>query len=201
MAIGTALERIKKATADHDERVAALGDKLMLEIVRALAPLIPDGWFLTWSQRDDQYNDQDYHFGLDDVLLVSEREPRRGKCIKDEVKRVEEQRPNPYYGGTTTHVVTYGSPAVHEWELDDKCKPRSKASRGASSDEPGVVNLTETEKKIGKNTTHPDWCGLTWGECADLRRAFDEVSEDAMRAAFGDNATVTINRDGTYTVK
>lgn len=199
MAIKTMIKKIADAKKKHEAELETLGLRLQKEIADVLSPLIPQGWYLTWCQSDEQYDDENYYFGLDSERLISVNKPRKGKLLKAEVPRKTEmvtaRQPYQSYSHTYEKVIEYGSPAEYEWILDEKCKPRSKRD-DLGYEESGVIHIGEDCDESPEN----EMCGLTEDDFSDLRTAFQEIGEDLCRHAFGDVATVRIDRDGTCTV-
>ena len=159
------------------------------EIVDGLAELIPEGWFLSWHQSDQQYNDEDYYFGTDNEMLVSELEPRQGKLLKAEVKRVTEKRKSSYGGYMENFVTVYGSPAEYEWHLDDECEERESEP---GWEEPGCIQLGDFDKDVA--------LGLDKKIVDTLDSSFGQLDNEMLQLAFGKVANVTINSKGKCTV-
>ncbi len=190
MALKTMRKKFEAAKAAYENQLKMLGKELQTEIVPELAKLIPEGWYLTWHQSDKQYNDEDYYFGLDNVRLVTELEPRQGKLLKEERPRKTQR--NAQYG--YDEVVDYGSPAEYEWIIDEKCKKRNPDDDDGYgyNGEPGVIGLDGYGKPQ---------LGLKKGDYKALADMIQELGDELMRKAFGDEATVRICRDGKYVVE
>jgi len=73
MALNTAVQRLAAARA----AISAAGLVAREATVQAIAPLIPEGWFVQWHQSDNIYDDSNYHFDVENVWLATERVPRR----------------------------------------------------------------------------------------------------------------------------
>lgn len=73
MAKQTYIDRMKKLDADYRAKMTALREEMGGDFGKQVAPLIPDGWTLTWEQSDSQYDDEDYHFGLETFSIKKGR--------------------------------------------------------------------------------------------------------------------------------
>lgn len=85
MALDTVRKKLEAARKDFDRERKKLGKELRLAIVEAITEVIPDGWYVMWSHSDQMYNDEDYYWGFNYIRLVSIRQPREGKLLKEAV--------------------------------------------------------------------------------------------------------------------
>jgi hypothetical protein len=189
VARSTLEKKFEAARAKYEAELKVIGAELRDSIVAMLAPLIPEGWFLAWNQADDCYNDEDYYFDVQSLVVCTEREPRQGKLLKEETPPRYE--PNQWGG---MRCIDSGSPAEHEWILDDQCEQRDHAVF-SYEEYAGVASLKEYWK------FSLDTCGLVESDVEALAEAFRSIGDKDLRRAFGDRATVRVNRDGTYEVK
>jgi hypothetical protein len=187
VARATAEKKLASERKKYEEAMATLGTGMQKAIVALLAPLIPEGWYLTWEQKDDCYDDENYYFGVEHKALNSELKPKRGKLLKE-----EETEKRTDYRGNEYEVTVAG--AEYEWSLDETCKPRKKVEFW-SEDDPGVIPLP-----IG-NYDAPYFELIPHKDYAKLEDALDEIADQDFRRAFGDTATVVVRRDGSYEVK
>ena len=189
MAKKTATKKLADERKKYEVAMSELGKGMQQAIVDMLAPLIPEGWYLAWEQKDDCYNDEDYYFGIEAKALNSVLKPRKGKLLKEERPSRTETKKDPY-GHEYAHTVDYGSPAEYEWHLDEKCQER-KSIVFYSDDDPGIISIGGDS--IGDL--------LPEEEYAQLVDVFESIDDSDLRRAFGDSATVTINNDGSYEVQ
>lgn len=203
MAKSTIAKKIRDTCSNFEKELDGALGKIRAEFAAEVAKLIPEGWYLTWSQSDDQYNDEDYYFGLDDFVLCSVREPRQGELV-EEATANQTERCKDYYGKAYDHVTKYGRAARYKWVLDDDCKLR----RGdPDHDDFGRVDLGS----VGGETFHDgnqdneeenlDLLAQTGGrELAEqLSQLLHAFGEDQYRKLFGDAASVKITADGKLT--
>ncbi len=73
MAKKTFIDRMRKLDKEYAEKMARLRDEMGGEFGKEVASLIPEGWTLVWNQSDSQYDDQDYHFGLESFEIQKGR--------------------------------------------------------------------------------------------------------------------------------
>jgi hypothetical protein len=177
-------KKLESAKKNYEKQLAELGSDLRDAIVKAIAPTLPEDWYLTWHQSDEQYDDNDYYFGLDEILLVSERVPKKGELLKEAVpKKTVREKDN--WGREYDEVVHYGSEAEYEWILDETCKKR-KPSRDNCDGEPGVFAVDGGTPELG----------VAVKDLKDLKTVLKDLDDEEYRRAFGDEATVRIYRDG-----
>lgn len=179
MALATARKKVAQARKDHEKQLRIVGKGMRTAIVDMIAGALPEGWAVTWHQSDNQYDDQDYYFGLDSKLVVSERAPRQGKQLTE--GRPRKTKWNEIYRYEET--IDYGEEPTYEWHLDAKCPKRKWDPDDACEGEPGVLSIEEQE--VGY--------GLTKKDLKDLWEVFEELEDDDFRLAFGDSAYVRIH--------
>lgn len=193
MALKTMQNKLDKARANYEKTVKALGSEIAGQIAESLASVLPEGWNLFWCQSDQQYDDENYYFGLSDEHLFSVQQPRKGRLLKAEVPRKTEQRQDPYNRNWHyDEVVEYGSPAIYEWILDEDC-PKRKRGDDPDCGDPGRIDLEDYLKETA--------CGVTKTQVGAVRSMLQSISEKMLRCAFGDQADVMIYGDGTYKVQ
>lgn len=190
MALKTMLKKFDDAKKAYEKQLKVLGKELQQEIVPGIAALIPEGWYLTWHQSDEQYNDEDYYFGVDNLRIVTERVPRQGKLLKDEVPRKVERKQD-IYGRWNDEVVQYYQPAEYEWILDGECEKRDPDDDDSYEGEPGVIMF---------NSYGKPQLGLKKSDYKELENLMSKIGDDNVRRAFGEQATVRIYRSGKCVV-
>lgn len=185
MALATARKKVAQARKDHEKQLRIVGKGMRTAIVDMIAGALPEGWAMTWHQSDNQYDDQDYYFGLDCRFIVSEREPRQGEQLTEGRPRKSQSKTDHSFGYPRTYeeVTDYGEEPTYEWHLDAKCPKRKWDSIDISWGEPGVLEIDEQE--VGY--------GLTKKDLKDLWEVFEELDDDDFRLAFGDSAYVRVH--------
>lgn len=193
MARKTIEKKLAAERAKYEAAMRTLGEGMQRAIVEMLAPLIPEGWYLVWEQKDDCYNDEDYYFDVEARALNSVLKPRKGRRLTEaRPQRLEEREVQSWDGRIVKQqfVVDCGAPATYDWHLDEKCKPRKRVEF-YSDDDPGVIFIGGD--RVGDL--------LDESAYADLVATFEDLDKSDLRRAFGDSATVRVNRDGTYEVE
>lgn len=196
-----ALKTFKKRLADLDrafeEKIDALANEMRTAFAEHIGPLIPEGWVLQWHQSDEQFNDEDYYFGLDPFYLQSQRRPRKGKLLKEEV-------PTTY---RTTEwgqqIDVFGEDAVYEYHLDDDCPVRKRFDEYSWGEaNPGIINVGQLDgDQYDEDDGGAPQLGVTQKQLDALWGALNSLSENNYRRVFGDQADVTVYPDGRVVLK
>jgi hypothetical protein len=203
MARKTMEKKFADAKKKYEAELKKLGGELQKALVDLIAPHIPEGWYVVWHQSDEQYNDEDYYFGLDQQALCSVYMPKKGKLLKEAVERTYKTEKVDQYNLNTGRyekveqkvVDEWGSEAEYEWILDETCKKKRPTSKESPWEgEPCTINLDEDG-----DDNEPAY-GITGEQLGDLRDVLQGIDEDDYERAFGDEATVRVYVDGTWTV-
>lgn len=200
MAKATFLKKIEAAQKAYTKAVAGLAGEMRKEIAAVLAPLIPEGWFLYWEQKDDCYNDEDYYFDIQGACIATVREPKQGDLLEaaKPVRTETRTRPRNYgYGQTETyeHVLDHGSDEVYAWHLDPKGEKRDPDELDTYGGDPGILPITEDAIEA-KDEWPATACGLEREAYDQIVEAFNALEKTVMRQAFGDNSNTCITSDG-----
>jgi len=192
MALNTAVQRLAAARA----AISAAGLVAREATVQAIAPLIPEGWFVQWHQSDNIYDDSNYHFDVENVWLATERVPRRTAIRRAAVPEVPQVNARSTYNRImVTRPYSPGWPAIYDLEIDPDGEPRAFIGVGGEGvfcfDDLGYVNPDNVpELAPGLGLRHEHW--------EPLVATVNELTSDhdLVRAAFGSDATVNIFHDG-----
>lgn len=187
MALSTVRKKLEAARKTYERERKLLGKELRASIAEAFAEVIPDGWYVRWSHSDQMYNDEDYYWGFNFMQLVTLKEPRQGKLLKEAVPRT--YKTERYYGHEQQVVDEYGSPEEYEFLLDGECTKREDFN-SVDWEDPGMVDVRKSEQ--------PDDLpfGLTEDACEEVFQLLRSFRQEELQQAFGDIATVLIFKNG-----
>jgi hypothetical protein len=182
MALQTMIEKLNEAKKAYEAQLAELGKQGQKAVADFLAPLIPPGYKLMWTQYTPYFNDGEAcHFGVHDAYLVKDGEEGRlddiGIGIYDAISKY----------GTADEEKSY--------ETDDYSKELPR--------QPGDSLYTRRyAKKKVFYTDHglPAIDGYSKETLKELGQAWSALPEDLLEQAFGDHARCSISSDGTSSV-
>lgn len=173
MALKSAMRRINDARKKYESELKKLGKSAAKEFAAELGPLIPEGFFLEWTQGTPSYNDgEPCTFSVYDPKLVTERAAVWRDSEDHEVE-------GPGYGEEPPPGVRLC------FDGDEREYPPAEEDEGSYDLE------YMTREDVAR---HP---GLTLKAVRELHSAWREVcSEDMLRKIFGDGAAVRITGKG-----
>jgi hypothetical protein len=200
MARSTMQKKYADAKKKYEAELEKLGAEYQKVLAGEIAKLIPEGWYVVWHQSDEQYNDEDYYFGVEQQALCSVMMPRKGKLLKEAVETTYKVvKRQDYYSRREVEekvVDKYGTEAEYEWHLDEDCKKkRPKTRESAYEESAGVINLNEDYD--GDTGAQFD---VTEEQLEELRDTLQGIEDEDYQRAFGEQATVRIYSDGTVDV-
>lgn len=102
---------------------------------------------------------------------------------------IEWSQYTPYFNDGEECVFSVNDPIL--FRIDDADEGINTRSEG----DEGVVELYSVER-YGKVDYLPLVDGISKKEAAAVKALFDTISEDVMRAAFGDHAVIRVTHDG-----
>ena len=183
MALKTMLEELSKAKREYDEQLKTIGTKLREDFAKEVAPLIPPGYQLEWTQYTPYFNDGEAcTFGVNDFYLVRQNVgDGDAKCAEDR-------------GGQSISraIQRYGTPDVETfYETDDYSKPIPLGPRQNRWEQ-----KYEKKKVTYINPGFPLIEGYNVAKLQDLDTFMKSIEGDLFLQAFGDHAKVVVTPDG-----
>lgn len=190
MALKTLIDNINTKRSEYEAALAQLGKDVAKEIAAELAPMVPPGYALRWTQYTPHFNDgSPCTFGVNETYLVRDRR-----------KTAEEQEANDEGSGPgkmelSTYIYRYGKPnEPKSYETNDYSKQQLPRQPG---DQPWHTRYPQ------KTVNYIDYGfpaieGFSVERLKELQKAFCELPEDMLEKAFGDDVEVLIYSDGTY---
>lgn len=186
MALQTMIDKLNTAKKTYDAQLKEIADQGKEEIGRHLAPLIPPGWALFWTQYTPYFNDGDAcHFSVRDVYLIPEakiEDVRRSSSAEEDGFSIRGAKER------------YGKP-------DEEC---SRECDDYSRPKPRVPGLTGYQRQEYEKRTHtwteagfPSVEGYPVEKFDELAAAWNAIPEDVMERMFGDHARCVVKSDGT----
>lgn len=198
MALKTMIENLTTKKREYDEALAALGKDLGNEVASHLAPLIPLGYALGWTQYAPYFNDGDACvFSVHEPFL--KRDDRESDEDDGEDEDGAEEANNEGAGPDKMELGTamdrYGkADEPKSYETNDYSKPSLPKQPG---DQPW-------QTRYQQRTVHyvdygfPAIEGYSVERLQELSQAWSELPEDMLKRAFGDDCEVLIYTDGTF---
>lgn len=194
MAISTVRKKLDAARREYESQRKALGKELRKAMVEAIVEVIPEGWYVRWSHSDQMYNDEDYYWGFDFIQLVTVKQPREGRLIKEAVPCTYKTSTD-YWNRGQQVIDNYGSPEEYEYLLDNECKKRDDFMN-VEWDDPGRVDVRESEWPTDDDLKVAMPFGLTEDDCNAVWDLIYHLKQDELQQAFGDIATVMVFSNG-----
>lgn len=193
MALKTIIDNINTKRREYDEALAQMGKDVAAEIAAELAPLIPPGYALRWTQYTPHFNDgSPCYFSVHEPYLV------RDKREKDDDETPEAREANEEGSGPArmelgTCIDRYGKPdEAKSYETNDYSKsPISKPGEWPQKYHQKTVNYIDYG--------FPAIEGFPVSKLEQLADVVASVPEDMMERAFGDGVEVLVYPDGTFT--
>lgn len=205
MALKTITSKIQKAHKEFEASMDKALGKVRKEFAEAVAEELPDGWYLTWSQSDDQYNDEDYYWGMENFLLISERVPRMGKQLSPgQPEQYEETTRTDHFGrviGTSKRITKRAVPPAHQYVLDDQCDFRRSLPTYGTIGRITLGHHGGDSVSAYHDETDENFQLVPMEKCEELFELLNGFPESSYRQLFGDCAAVTVRKDGSIDVK
>lgn len=181
MSVKTMIAELVKARKAYNRKLKELGKDTAQEVAKFLAPLIPTGYTLQWTQFTPYFNDgEPCEFGVNEPYLVRDGAKDayhlddRGISVYRAYHRYGQPDQEKYYMTTDYRNRTYDA------ERKDFVYPQRKVTYV----EPGFPAIDGYSKE----------------NLRALLNVWDDLPKDLMLTAFGDHVTVAISPAGTYTV-
>jgi hypothetical protein len=179
MALKTMIDKLNEAKKAYDEQLKNLGADLSKQVAEHLAPHIPPGYSIRWTQYTPYFNDgEPCTFGVYDLYLD-----------RDDLS-ARENKSNEIDIGTA--IRKYGQPDEEKSYQDTDYHTVVKRDSIGRPVEYGKKTVTYT------NPGFPEIEGYSKEQMQTLRETFEGIPEDLMEAAFGDGVEVRVRRDGSF---
>lgn len=188
MALQTMIENLNKAKQAYETQLAAIGADAQKAVAEFLAPNIPPGYALWWTQYTPYFNDGEAcTFGVGDVYLVP----------SSKLEEVRRRNDGERIGmGLYTAITRYGQPDVEKsYETTDYSKPTSRSGYGS------FAPTTYAKKTV--TYIEPGFAaieGYSVEKLEALSKVWQALPEDLMENAFGDHVRCYVTAEGVAEV-
>lgn len=213
MALDTMIKKLVDARKAYDAQLAELGKGSADAVAAHLAPKIPAGYYVTWTQGTPSFNDGDpCTFNVREAYLVPVKAAASESTSCTCGHSVEEHGGNDEFpGATDCGECDEGDCVAFEADPDaseDDVEPEERED----TLELGTYNVRAYGQPYTESGTRPD--GTTWEYTQEaipelpgvtrealtaLTEAFKELPEDLLERAFGESRP-RVNADGTHVV-